>query len=415
MVGKPDPERTEIVKAFVVLKQGFEPTAALTDELQQYVSGGSRRTPIPARSSLWRRSPKRQAARSRGLSCEARRGRAFVIASEAIQQRSRPFALDRHGGKSRLAMTAAANLALCVPSSASAAMKAKLAWTRDVTAAIWQECNEFSILSAAISPCRRHWKILIKIVGTYERREQDDGYFYPGMALSGAVILAASPALAADMYRAPAPASYKDMPYVSLDWSGFYAGVNGGYAFDSQNHPAMKDEGGFGGGQIGYNWQGALLSPNLVLGVEADFQGAGIDHSTAITCNNGDAGTHRRANRRVRHGARPARLCAGPTLVYFTGGFAYGNKTNEFTDSVTGAVYKDDGWKAGYVLGGGAEYKFNPAWSVKAEYRFIDLGPRTNRDGTGAGTSASTVDTELSTVRAWCGNYHFGSTYAPLK
>ena len=37
VVGKPDPERTEIVKAFVVLKQGFEPTPALMDELQQYV------------------------------------------------------------------------------------------------------------------------------------------------------------------------------------------------------------------------------------------------------------------------------------------------------------------------------------------------------------------------------------------
>jgi acetyl-CoA synthetase len=36
-VGKPDPERTEIVKAFVVLKTGFEPTPALADELQQHV------------------------------------------------------------------------------------------------------------------------------------------------------------------------------------------------------------------------------------------------------------------------------------------------------------------------------------------------------------------------------------------
>lgn len=37
VVGKPDPERTEIVKAFVVLKAGFEPSDALADELQQYV------------------------------------------------------------------------------------------------------------------------------------------------------------------------------------------------------------------------------------------------------------------------------------------------------------------------------------------------------------------------------------------
>jgi acetyl-CoA synthetase len=36
-VGKPDLERTEIVKAFVVLKPGFAPTPALADELQQHV------------------------------------------------------------------------------------------------------------------------------------------------------------------------------------------------------------------------------------------------------------------------------------------------------------------------------------------------------------------------------------------
>ena len=101
----------------------------------------------------------------------------------------------------------------------------------------------------------------------------------------------------------------------------------------SQNHPAMKDEGGFGGGQIGYNWQGALLSPNVVLGVEADFQGADIDHSTGIAFNNGDAGVHRRAI--DEFGTVRGRLgyALGPTLVYFTGGFAYGNKTNEFTDT----------------------------------------------------------------------------------
>ncbi len=37
VVGKPDPERTELVKAFVVLKPGQEPTGALAEELQQHV------------------------------------------------------------------------------------------------------------------------------------------------------------------------------------------------------------------------------------------------------------------------------------------------------------------------------------------------------------------------------------------
>ena len=37
MVGKPDPERTEIVKAFVVLKPQYAASAALMQQLQDYV------------------------------------------------------------------------------------------------------------------------------------------------------------------------------------------------------------------------------------------------------------------------------------------------------------------------------------------------------------------------------------------
>ncbi len=37
VVGKPDPERTEIVKAFIVLRSGIEPSDGLKAELQQHV------------------------------------------------------------------------------------------------------------------------------------------------------------------------------------------------------------------------------------------------------------------------------------------------------------------------------------------------------------------------------------------
>jgi acetyl-CoA synthetase len=37
VIGKPDPERTEIVKAFVVLRQDHQATVALAKELQQHV------------------------------------------------------------------------------------------------------------------------------------------------------------------------------------------------------------------------------------------------------------------------------------------------------------------------------------------------------------------------------------------
>ncbi|MDQ0505416.1 acyl-CoA synthetase [Xanthobacter agilis] len=37
VIGKPDPERTELVKAFVILRAGVEPSEALAEELRQYV------------------------------------------------------------------------------------------------------------------------------------------------------------------------------------------------------------------------------------------------------------------------------------------------------------------------------------------------------------------------------------------
>ena len=39
VVGSPDPERTHIVKAFIVLTAGYEASAALEAELQQHVRG----------------------------------------------------------------------------------------------------------------------------------------------------------------------------------------------------------------------------------------------------------------------------------------------------------------------------------------------------------------------------------------
>ncbi len=104
-----------------------------------------------------------------------------------------------------------------------------------------------------------------------------------GLTLTSVVALAS--ANAADLYRGPAGGGYKDGPVDVVDsWTGFYVGVNGGYGWsangvingltDDAPHGA-NPEGGFGGGQIGYNWQG-IWHPHLVFGVEADIQGSGI-------------------------------------------------------------------------------------------------------------------------------------------
>jgi outer membrane immunogenic protein len=259
---------------------------------------------------------------------------------------------------------------------------------------------------------------------------------YSGLFAAALGALAFSSANAADMY---APASFKDAPYVPVQtWSGFYVGINGGYAWAAGNSglsgeghigrtyvsadPQKLDpSGGFGGGQIGYNVQHG----RLVYGIEADIQGAGIEDSANVGVLNG-AATAQAKSELDWFGTVRGRLgyAFDRTLVYFTGGFAFGG----VKDSVTGTVpsfalagtHSIDDTKTGYVLGGGVEHALSPAWSIKAEYQYIDLGTDTvsvDKEGIGinAGATATlNADHSYHTVRLGL-NYHVAPAYEPLK
>ncbi len=237
-----------------------------------------------------------------------------------------------------------------------------------------------------------------------------------------------SVALSADLYVA-AGRQTDDTAIPLAVWSGFYAGINGGYAFDALgSHGGVADEGGLGGFQLGYNWQGPLnLGPHVVLGVEADFEAAGIDHTGNDLIKWDDGTTSPAVHHRSieNFGTVRGRLgySFGQTLVYFTGGFAYGSLLNTFDAGDAGGgtggfhthshagLYQAEGIQTGYVLGGGIEHKLSPAWSVKAEYQFIDLG---NIDASnGQQSYIRTKDTMLDTVRAGI-NYHFGAPDSPF-
>lgn len=172
----------------------------------------------------------------------------------------------------------------------------------------------------------------------------------------------------------------------------------------------LSPEGGFGGGQIGYNWQG-IWHPHLVLGIEADIQGAGIEDKGTDGVLNYKSSLDWFGTVRGRIG-----YAADRALVYFTGGFAYGGVRNSVSNA--GVDYSFSGTATGYVLGGGLEYKITPAWSVKAEYQYINLG---KNDPVSAGgfafTSLPTTtldDDAYHTVRVGL-NYHFGQGFEPLK
>ena len=194
-------------------------------------------------------------------------------------------------------------------------------------------------------------------------------FLFPASAL----IALASIANAAD---APIPAAY--------DWSGFYAGVNAGYAWgetegtdvngwldfpDIESSLTAKGDGLTAGGQIGYNMQ----MDSLVLGVEADLSYLNVSGSETssiasdnhIVSDDGYLGTLR------------ARLgfAADRFMIYGTGGLAVGDTGSKWVDD--GGTYRfelDTGSQWGWVAGGGVEYAATDSISVKAEYLYYDLG-----------------------------------------
>ncbi len=259
------------------------------------------------------------------------------------------------------------------------------------------------------------------------------------LVTAASVIAMVSAANAADTYAA---GGYKDGPaYAGVNWSGFYAGINGGYGWNANDQSltetdykgssiavgqfaAPQNDGGFGGGQIGYNWQGILFGPHAVFGLEADIQGAGISgkNNLATTASYNDTVS---GNRNLDwFGTVRGRLgyALGGTLFYATGGFAYGGVRNHIvtTSNSTANNYASFGSSStgtGYVVGGGIEHQLTPAWSVKAEYQFIDLGSEAYTGtyiATGHYATLSDLDEQYHTFRLGL-NYRFGSDFGPLK
>ena len=160
------------------------------------------------------------------------------------------------------------------------------------------------------------------------------------------------------------------------------AGVNGGYgtsAWPDQLHDfsnaapnffnGLSPHGWFGGGQAGFNWQGA--GGPFVLGVEADIQDSGIGETAHWTAP--DAATS--TSKVSWFGTVRGRVgyAIDHTMIYVTGGWADGHVNNRAIFPL--AQYIQDHTHNGYTLGGGVEFNaIGAPWSVKAEYQYINLG-----------------------------------------
>jgi outer membrane immunogenic protein len=102
-------------------------------------------------------------------------------------------------------------------------------------------------------------------------------------------------------------------------------------------------------------------------------------------------------------------------LCRAAGGFAYGG-LHKFSDAFLPQSF--DGTAAGYTVGAGVEYKITPAWSVKGEFQYVNLG-QNNACGGGSCFNAlfnvaGQPDDDYSTVRIGV-NYHFLPVFEPLK
>jgi outer membrane immunogenic protein len=288
-------------------------------------------------------------------------------------------------------------------------------------------------------------------------------------ALTTFVLAASGSAFAADIaVKAPLPA-----PVPVYNWTGWYVGVNAGASFgraktdfnvdsftaagtvshvnlpgfagSDTEHPS----GFMGGGQIGYNWQ---YSPLIVVGLEADFQGA-LERDTN-NLSNPFSGTFPLISNTTGlpvgsvtgtgtvvtnystqidwFGTVRGRIgyvwgTNGDVLTYVTGGLAYGevkiNGTNISSVSLNGTPATsitqvighsqvNTGWVVGYGTEGRIDFWGSRNWTWKIEGLYMDLG---TLDATGVTSGVSIGGFGVTTATGGQVNAHSRFTDGILR
>jgi outer membrane immunogenic protein len=225
------------------------------------------------------------------------------------------------------------------------------------------------------------------------------------IALLGSTALAS----AADIYVAPIyeepPVSYAPSAF---NWTGFYAGIHGGFGGDRFEYPFetpfgppftgqfdLTSSGFFAGGQIGANWQ---FAPQWVVGVEVD--GAWSDIKGELGLEVDGLGSIEAGSKVNWFSTIRGRLGFLPTprfMIYGTGGAAVG-ETESFIEisGLGSASTSDTEW--GWTAGGGFEYAITDNITIKTEYLYVDLGSQTLLGG--GGGPFLDVDTHFHTIKA---------------
>jgi outer membrane immunogenic protein len=204
-----------------------------------------------------------------------------------------------------------------------------------------------------------------------------------------AVGLAAGPALAAELpVKMPIKAPLKapePPPSPVYDWTGFYAGVHGGYSWQRTSGVydqldaagptdlgAMRLRGAVFGAQVGYNLQMGAF----VFGVEADGSWAKAE-DTALSPEPAPRGPDPITAQRDYLISVRGRLgwVWDRALIYGTGGIGFTRYDLTITEAlpppVTGTASVN---RSGLVWGGGVEYAVSPMVSLRGEFLQYRLG-----------------------------------------
>ncbi len=205
-------------------------------------------------------------------------------------------------------------------------------------------------------------------------------------------------------------------------WTGFYAGVNGGYGVGtftpseadtftvSYSSESSLDNtgwrlraGGFlFGGQFGYSRE---LPNRFIAGVETDLQWSGIDARSCMSESEIEPGSafYYASDLTVRQdwfGTTRLRLGYQPfdrAMIYATGGVAYAHFSANYSGSETGFTTQETvsgtsggaagATRIGWAAGAGAEYAITPELSLKTEYLYSEYSGFTFPDQANSSSS----------------------------
>jgi outer membrane immunogenic protein len=223
--------------------------------------------------------------------------------------------------------------------------------------------------------------------------------------------IAAGPASAADLAARPVYTKAPPMMQAVYDWSGFYIGINGGWAnaHDRRTDPAgillgdYDTNGGTVGGQVGYRWQtGPWVFGLEAQGNWADLSGSNVSSLTGAT----------NRSRIDAFGLFTGQVgwAVNNALFYVKGGAAVTDSRYDIF-SPAGAFLGGTGDQTrwGGTVGAGIEYGFAPNWSVAAEYDHMFMSDKnlafTAPGGAAFGFDNTRQDVDLVTVRL---NYRWG-------